>query len=214
MTAEKILFFFLNSVRRSQNREKRQTSGIFNVVYLVDSSRSIRLKDFKKGLRAIKLLTRKARRESNVFAAITFSTDVEVSFNFTNQRDAERKIEKLPYMRDKTNTQLALEKCKTELLENPNSGLIKGAESKVLIVTDGQSNVKSELTLNKAQALKQSNTEIFVVAIGYHVYGMSELLDLASTVDSHLFRVQDMKSFVEIVKLIPPIRYQREVKRP
>ena len=117
MTAEKILFFFLNSVRRSQNREKRQTSGIFNVVYLVDSSRSIRLKDFKKGLRAIKLLTRKARRESNVFAAITFSTDVEVSFNFTNQRDAERKIEKLPYMRDKTNTQLALEKCKTELLE-------------------------------------------------------------------------------------------------
>lgn len=187
---------------------------MFNVVYLVDSSRSIRHKDFKKGLRAIKLLTRKARRELNMFAAITFSTNAVVSFNFTNQRDAERKIGKLPYMRGKTNTQLALEKCKTELLENPKSGLMKNAESKVLVVTDGQSNVKSELTLRKAEELKQLKTEIFVVAIGYHIFGISELVGLASAVDTHMFRVQDMKSFVDIVKLIPPIRYQRDLIRP
>ena len=211
-----MLDFFLNpsSPRGSGNRLKRQANPMFNVVYLVDSSRSIRRRDFRKGLRAVKLLTRKARRDSNVFAAITFSTDAEVSFNFTNQRDAEDKLMKLPYMRGKTNTQLALEKCRVQLLENPNSGRLARGQSKVLIVTDGQSNVRSELTLKKAQTLKQLKIEIFVVAVGYHIYGMEELVGLASTGDTHMFRVQDMRTFVDIVKLIPPVRYQRGAMKP
>ena len=73
----------------------------------------------------------------------------------------------------------------------------------VFLVTDGQSNVQRSLTIPKAQALKSSGVQIFVVAVGTYIYGIDEMVKVASyPPQQFLFRVKTVSSFWEIVKLV------------
>ncbi len=80
----------------------------------------------------------------------------------------------------------------------------------VLLVTDGQSNVDSHLTEAKANALKTSGVEIYVVAVGSYIYGIDEIVKVASSIpqsippnpDPFLYRVKSLAGFWNIVKLI------------
>ena len=72
----------------------------------------------------------------------------------------------------------------------------------VLLVTDGQSNSRDR-TIREAQALKGNGVDIYVVAVGSHIYGIDEMVRVASSPpEFHMFRVQKLTNFWEVVKLV------------
>lgn len=109
-----------------------------------------------------------------------------------------------------TNTQDALEVCRKELILNRKSGARPGVRKRVLIITDGQSNVEKHKTLFRAFQLKMTGTQIFVIAIGKYLRGISEIVGLASSTDAHLYRVADVNGLLRVVRMIPPWHRMRE----
>ncbi len=72
-----------------------------------------------------------------------------------------------------------------------------------MLVTDGQSNVDDHLTIPKADALKLSGVDIYVVAVGTYINGIDEMVKVASyPPENYLFRVSDYQGFWEVIKLI------------
>ena len=83
-------------------------------------------------------------------------------------------------------------------------GVHHSARKVVLLVTDGQSNVQSSLTIPKADALKRKGVRIFVIAVGSALMsGIREMVKVASWPrQNHLFRVSDLSGFVNVIKLV------------
>lgn len=128
VTAKKIERFFLQSgSRRRYRRSLDQTK--YDVVLVFDASNSIRKRDFDRGVEALKTLISKARPDTH-YAAITFSDKATVSFDFTDPWTAKHYLRsRVNFIGDKTNTQEAFLKCRTELFQNKNSKLRPGAKS-------------------------------------------------------------------------------------
>ena len=71
----------------------------------------------------------------------------------------------------------------------------------VLLVTDGQSN-SGDPTVSKAKALKDKGIDIYVVAVGGYISGIDEMVKVASSPpENHMFRVQTLGDFWQVVKL-------------
>ena len=82
----------------------------------------------------------------------------------------------------------------------------------VFLVTDGQSD-NQHLTIRKAKALKDSGVDIFVVAVGTYIYGIDEMVKVAShPPEYYMFRVQTLHQFWKVIKLVirkvAPGKYQ------
>ena len=76
------------------------------------------------------------------------------------------------------------------------------ATKNVFLVTDGHSNVNEHLTIPKADELKKSGVQIFVVAVGSYIEGVDELVNVASSPpEQFLFRVESLEGFLQIVQL-------------
>lgn len=124
VTAEKIVKYFLRrqDSLTTTRRVRRQDPGVSNrtnnVIYVIDSSNSIRAKNFKKGLRALVYLTERANPKT-LYAVVNFATEATIltpTFISMNKT-----IALLPTVHRKaglTNTQEALQVCKEELFEN------------------------------------------------------------------------------------------------
>ena len=124
VTAKKIMKYFLRrqDSLTTTRRVKRQDSAVSNrtnnVVYIIDSSNSIRAKNFKKGLRALVYLTERANPKT-LYAVVNFATEATIltpTFISMNKT-----IALLPTVHRKaglTNTQEALQVCKEDLFEN------------------------------------------------------------------------------------------------
>ena len=73
----------------------------------------------------------------------------------------------------------------------------------VFLVNDGHSNVDTQLTVPKADALKIRGVDIYVVAVGSYISGIDEMVKVASNPpDRYLFRVKNLKGFWKVIKLI------------
>ncbi|XP_068748371.1 matrilin-3-like [Montipora capricornis] len=209
VTAEKITKYFLRRQEGIVNssRIKRQSSAADNrtnnVIYVIDSSNSIRQQNFQKGLRALVYLTERANPRT-LYAVVNFATTATIltpSFISMNET-----IALLPAVRRKaglTNTQEALQVCKDKLFDNARSGFDPNGYKNVLLVTDGLSNMGKDMTLFKAFNLKNDGVEIFVVAVGGFTFGLQEIIGLASSTDRHLFRVRDFDGLIEVTSFIP-----------
>ena len=223
-TADKLMRYFLGIdnrvIRHMRRRQHRSVQGSaprpfaqFDAIFIIDSSASILPKDFQRTLKALQLLTGKAKRERR-YAAVTFSYNATVRFNFTSRGDTVAKLQEIPFEAGKTNTQEALEICRKELILNPRGcGARPGYRKRVLIITDGQSNVHKHKTLFKAFQIKLTGTQIFVIAIGKYLKGMSEIVGLASSTDAHLYRVADVSGLLRVVRLIPPWHIMKDYIR-
>lgn len=199
--------FVKNFVRRGLSPvAKRQTSNE-DVVAVIDGSGSIGACEFNKGKNALSYLMDSAK-ESNPtvdtkYATITFSTSVTVNFKFLQYVEAAKKVKTISYPSGWTNTQAGLEEA-MKLFSNPLSsgGRIFGRKV-VLLLTDGQSNVDQQLTIPKADVLKNNGVKIFVIAIGGYIKGIDEMVKVASyPPKDFLFRVSDYRGFVEVIKLV------------
>lgn len=213
LTSDKIQMHFIST--SDSTRLKRQLKGHYDIIYVIDSSSSISRAEFRKGIKAIQTLIDKSAPETK-HAAITVADEARPIFTFTSADEASQKLEELERTGGKTNMQEALEKS-LRMFQDSWSGSSVGNYRRVLVVTDGQSNVKPDKTLRNAMNLKLNGAEIFVVGIGEYLDGIDELAHMASSLDAHLYRAGDMQGFVEIVKLITPVSYRRtwaaEVKR-
>lgn len=212
-TSKKLQMHFL--AQTDASRLKRQLRGRYDIIYIIDSSSSISRAEFRKGIKAIQMLIDKGARDS-LHAAITVANQAHPVFTFSSVEKANQKLEKLQRTGGKTNMQEALEKS-LRMFQNPSSGARAGSFRRVLVVTDGQSNVKRNKTLLNAMDLKLNGAEIFVIGVGEYLDGIHELVHLASSLDAHLYRAGDMQGLVEVVKLITPVSYRRswesEVRR-
>ena len=203
--------FRLKRHRRSVHVPKLYTQ--FDAIFIIDSSGSILPRDFRNTLRALQMLTLKADKETR-YAAISFSYNATVRFNFTTKRDTVYKLRRIPFEAGTTNTQDALETCRKELILDHERGARPGYRKRVLIITDGQSNVDKHKTLYRALQIKSTGTQIFVIAVGRYLRGISEIVGLASSTDAHLYRVTNVKGLLRVVKMIPPWYIIREyIKR-
>ena len=73
----------------------------------------------------------------------------------------------------------------------------------VLLVTDGQSNIQTRMTIPNANALKNSGVQVFVVGVGSYIHGIDEMVKVASyPPDQFLFRVKNLAGFWNVIKLI------------
>ena len=73
----------------------------------------------------------------------------------------------------------------------------------VFLVTDGHSNVQTQLTIPRANALKNSGMKIYVFAVGTYISGIDELVKVASyPPDEFLFRVKTLQQFWNVIKLV------------
>ncbi len=70
----------------------------------------------------------------------------------------------------------------------------------VFLVTDGISNIDSHLTVPNTNALKTSCVDIYVVAVGSYIYGIDEIVKVASyPPENFLFRIKDYPGKYSIV---------------
>lgn len=185
-------------------REGGLPSLSFDAVFVIDTSKSISQDGHRNSLRALRLLIDKTNPETK-FAAISYSNKATLRFNFTKKEEAIGKLNvtMIPFEGGDTNTQEAIDKC-TKLILNPRSRARRGIAKRVLIITDGQSNIHKTKTLYRALQLKQAGAQVFVIAVGGYIKGINEIVSLASSTDGHLYRVRDTKGLLRIVKLIPP----------
>lgn len=203
-TAKKFKKHFLDLEKEDLSipyRTKRQLYNFFDVVYIIDSSSSISELEFKRGIQAIQQIILKSKPASR-HGVITIATTGNIALNFTTNEKAAQKLRTLKRSGGKTNTQHALEMC-NEMFVGSSYGAREGSFRRLLIVTDGQSNIKKHLTLEKASKLKQSGIEVFVIALGEYLEGIEELSKMASSPNAHMYRVEDMNGLILVVKLIP-----------
>ena len=83
------------------------------------------------------------------------------------------------------------------------------SRKRVLLFTDGQSTIQKQLTIPKANNLKNMGVEIYVVAVGsYNWAGIGEMVKVAGSSDpymrpgDYLFRVHSYKGLWEVTKLV------------
>lgn len=201
--------------RSNDHRVSKRSLGegiTYDVVFVLDSSASVGAKDFKNGVMALQTLITRAK-DSTKYAGVTFATVANITFNFTDPLDAMKLIGQVKYRPGMTNTQHALDVCRNDLFLNKKSGYRRLSYKRILIVTDGQSNVEKEQTLYNAFRLKNMGIEIFVVAVGKYLRGIAEIVGLASSTDAHLYRVRNMRGLLEVVRLIPPWDLIRDQQR-
>lgn len=213
VTAKKLERFFIDA--RSRRRHRRSLDQpIYDVVLVFDASNSIRKRDFYRGVKALGELIDKARPDTH-YAAVTFSDKATVAFDFTDAKTAKQYLQdKVHFIGDKTNTQEAFLKCRKELFRNKKSKLRTRAKKRVLLLTDGSSNMNVHLTLYRAFQLKILGVEMFVIGVGNYMPGIQELVGIASSTNRHLYRVRNTLSLLDIARLIPPWRYIHQVQRP
>ena len=75
----------------------------------------------------------------------------------------------------------------------------------LLSLMDSQTSIPKltipKLTIPKAEALKRVGVQICVVGVGTYIYGIGEMVQMASS-PQLLFRVKDYSAFVDVVILI------------
>lgn len=98
-------------------RQLIQKYWIYNIIYVIDSSSSIKNVDFRLAIEAMELLTAKAQPNTR-YAAVMFATHAQVISTFTSPDEIVRRLRTVKRLRGKTNNYAALKSC-SELLRNP-----------------------------------------------------------------------------------------------
>lgn len=203
-TANKIAKHFLRRPGGIYGRPSSSNVDVYHVAYIIDDSGSIGNYSFQRGLRALRLMIDRADRTD--YAAVKFSTNANLLFHFVSGCQARLNLMSVPYTAGATNTQAALRLVRTQLFQNPNSGVNRRGGRTALVMTDGKSNINKSQTIPQANLLKAAGVEVFVLAVGsYDPAGIQEMRDICSVpYQDHLFRVDDFRSLVDVVNLIPP----------
>ena len=92
-------------------------------------------------------------------------------------------------------------------------GVRQGSFRRILLVTDGQSNINRAETIPSSEQLKLvMGVEVFVIAVGEYLEGIKEMVQMASSTDAHMYRVLNMRGLDDVIKLIPDVGQKKWIE--
>ena len=177
-----------------------------DAVFIIDDSGSIPSNDFNKGLKALRTMIERAQSEhpGSKFAAIKFSDQATLLFNFISPDQAKKKLLNVVRSGGLTNTQDALKMARRDLFLNPAaSGHRPLATRLAIVMTDGGSNIQSDQTVEQARLLKNIRTEVLVLAVGnFGASGRKEINSIASDPPKeNVFYLHDFPYMLAVVEM-------------
>ena len=214
VTAQKILRNFMGFgfpsvhsaiAKRSFHKE--------DIVIVMDGSGSVGACEFNEGRKAfiqeIEMceVKRNGMKPSCRQAAVTFSSGAKRNFNFLPPAQATQKLSSISYPGGGTNTQAGLAEA-YKLFTESGTGRRSSARRKVLLLTDGQSNIDKAKTVPNAQKLKNIGVQVSVIAVGHRIplEGIQEMAKVASyPANDNVYRVSTNGDFVYVFKIISSI---------
>lgn len=135
---------------------------------------------------------------------VSWSDSADVDFNlnkYTNKQDVLQALQYIKYNGGRTNTAAALFHTRTQLFTQ-NNGDRENIPNVLIIITDGNSNINPDDTIEEAIKARVDGIHIMTVSIGKQINRM-ELRGIASEVkDDNMFTVD---SFNFLDSLVAPL---------
>ncbi len=141
-----------------------------DLVFLLDSSGSVRKHNFKRMLSFMKsFLSTASIDDGKVRVGVAiFNAKATIQFHlnkYTTKKALFRAIDKIKYRRGRTNTFAGLNLMRTRMFKQKR-GDRRGAKNVALVMTDGLSNVNSKRTIPEAKLVRRAGIHIFAIGIG------------------------------------------------
>ena len=141
-----------------------------DLAFVLDSSSSVGLEDFRKMLNFVVSVLAHADIDSGALrlAVMTFSSEPKVIFHlnrFRHKSAALDAIRNIPYIKGSANLADALRTLRTEVYNSANGDRLE-VPNVALIFTDGISNLNSERTIPEAVSTHASGVHLFVLGVG------------------------------------------------
>ncbi|GAB1610761.1 hypothetical protein Ahia01_001362600, partial [Argonauta hians] len=140
-----------------------------DIVFLIDSSASVSAINFQKMLIFIKDLLYGADIESDVrVGLLTYNGEVSIRFHlnrYTTRDSLEDAILRVPYDAGSTNTAGALRVMRTEMFVREKGDRLD-VPNIAVVLTDGVSNINSNLTRIEAKTAHRDGIQIYAIGIG------------------------------------------------
>ncbi|XP_013392085.1 sporozoite surface protein 2 [Lingula anatina] len=181
---------------------------LLDMCIAVDSSHSLDSQGFQQELdfleKLVDFIDGMSGEVKAHYAAVVFSTNVSVHFDFSETRTKEEikgKLQQIPYIRGRTNIPDAMEQCRMLLQRSPSKRYADiGAYIVTLVLTDGVAN-EGILTLRQAAGnLRRDQVKTIAVGAGPGV-NMTELGVIAQGRLDHVFQA-DIPRLHELVEAI------------
>ena len=175
-----------------------------DIVFVLDSSSSIWIVDYKKQLKFVADLVEsfdvgKGKSQIRV-GALTFSDRAYLEFpldRYTDPAELKEAILNIAYRTGRTNTADALSLLKTQLESNLQTN--KGP-TVAIVITDGQSSDPIATKL-EAKKLHQLGINVYAIGVGNsRMYDINELKAIASDPDNGVYTVSSYSALTQITQ--------------
>ena len=159
-------------------------SGELDLIFLVDSSGSIEVEHYPFALQFVAgVVSQLDVHPDRTRVGLLYWSDVAFEHfplvAYDNRHDVTQAVLRTPYLGGRTHTASALRLLYTSAFQ-PRNGDRVNANNIVIVITDGDSNVNQEDTLNQAIEARTAGIHIIVVAVGQTFVNFLELEGIAS----------------------------------
>ncbi|XP_038570378.1 integrin alpha-D isoform X1 [Micropterus salmoides] len=201
---------YLNSVCYNITQDLQQTSYFrpafqectkktVDLVFLFDGSGSMTETEFNKNKDFIVDIMDSLINTSVKFAAVQFSFDYKMVFNFNdfNEGRALDKLKNEPHMKSLTNTHKALKFVLEEIFDKPDAGASPDATKVLVLITDGDPSDTDNYGIIKRYNEKQ----VIRFVIGVKAAKLDKFTDIASDpTDKYAFQIENYDGLTGILE--------------
>jgi collagen type VI alpha len=138
-------------------------------------------------------------------AVVYWDDNAHVAFHFnthTNIQGLIQGIRDIPFSGGRTHTAAALQLLRTSVF-TPGNGDRLTVRNFVIVITDGESNINSNLTLLEATRVRETGAKVMVVPVGGNFANMGEINAIASLPLDRM--VHMVERFSELPNILPDI---------
>ncbi len=181
--------------------------GKLDLTFVVDSSGSIRIERYPDVKEFVINITKQldVSPERTHVAMMYWSDNAEVNFNlndYHSKQDVIQAIRGTPFIGGRTHTADALRKLR-EIIFTPGNGDRPDAKNLAVFVSDGNSNINEDQTIQEAIEDRVYGIHMMAVAVGKKFTNMLEIEGIASLpVDANVFNVESYSGLQDIVQII------------
>lgn len=179
-------------------------SSKIDIIFLVDTSRSVKKKNVRHVITFIKKLLSEAEIDQGVVQVgmATFSTNVHIHFHLNSHKTKAQilaAVDNITFAQGDTNTASALFFVRKQIL-TAEKGDRPEAKNVIIVITDGVSNVNTYRTVVEAQLAREAGAHIFAIGVG--LAETTELHGIAShPPEDNTFTVANFSDLVEFETL-------------
>ena len=157
-----------------------------DLAFIIDSSSSLGSRDFKRTLRFCKNIVKNLEFASGKtrIAAMTYNDDSWVRFHFNRYSSKQEVLDAIDifhYTWGATFTSEALRRLREDVFD-PQNGDRPSVTNKVILITDGVSNILPQRTIPEARNAARAGIHIYAIGVGLN--NTDEVKGIASDADS------------------------------